>query len=195
MSKHLFCSFWVICFLFALTSCKTPDNSRVADAPLAADPSSLCRWSRAKTYEEFKQLALYNYDAPASIYEPANYSASSLNSDKVLEDLSCLRLVLANLYSGTDVFKQQGVDLVARLDQVVEQYDGNPMSTYLLAMYIRALWTGVFDGHFSLKFYSYNDDVAAHQPKGFGAGLSYPIFVYTTESLAAKKIKKGARSN
>lgn len=175
----------------AINGCKLTDtaNSQVKDATSHPAPD-LCRWSKASTYEELKKLALYQYDTPSAVYEPTAYMATTLSSDQVLEDLACLRLILNRLYSGTNVFKRQGVDLVARLDQRVESYKQTgaaPWSTAMLATNIYNLWKDVFDGHLSIQLISHKD-LAAHKRTGFGMALAYPIFIYTSESLAGRNI-------
>ena len=168
----------------------TESVSSAKDSEPASDPSALCRWSKAKSYAEFKQIALFNYDLPDSVYEPTSYNGLNLTPLQIQEDLACLRLILTQLYSGTPVFKQEGIDLVANLDKMSEllKNNGSPTSTAVLGSVIQLIWGKAFDGHFGVQLMSYKDFYAGkHQ--GVGYSLLYPIFIFTTESISGRNIE------
>jgi hypothetical protein len=95
-----------ICLIFILSvtffSCKTPEAMAFIMSEINVEK---CRWSKAKSYEELKNIALYKYDLPEHLFEQNSWTSANLKSDQIEEDLACTKFLLANLYAGTEVFK------------------------------------------------------------------------------------------
>jgi hypothetical protein len=152
-------------------------------APLMANTPN-CRWENTSSYDELHASAIFDHKLSGDYYTTEAINTENLSKIEVIEDLRCLKLVFATAYSATAYYKEQGVDLVQRLEQLITKIDEENISysRQFLLDYLSTIHKGAFDGH---SFYFFvNKYAALNGPSsqiGTVKGPKYPTFVYIAE--------------
>lgn len=146
---------------------------------LAAEPT--CPWADHSTYSDLRQNMLFRHDLPGDLYTKESISHPHLTKREAIEDLQCLQLIFETAYSATAYFKDRGIDLVERVNRLIEEIRRHPykISRARLLNDLSSIHDQAFDGH--AYYFFINTHAALNGPDeriGTARAPNYPQLVY-----------------